>query len=84
MQRTTLQGEPSPLDIAPYRLYDSNMSGKALVRYLQERGWVLDRIHGSHFIMVKAGHRPIPVPVHGARDLPIGLVRRVLREAKEE
>ena len=60
------------------------MNGKALVQYLQARGWVVDRIHGSHFILVKAGRRPIPVPVHGSRDLPIGLVRRIMREAKEE
>ncbi len=60
------------------------MNGKALVQYLQERGWVVDRIHGSHFIMVKDGHRPIPVPVHGSRDLPLGLVRGIMREAKEE
>ena len=71
-------------DAAPFRLYTVLMNGKALVQYLQERGWVVDRIHGSHFIMVKDGHRPIPVPVHGSRDLPLGLVRGIMREAKEE
>lgn len=42
----------------PYKLYNVAMSGKVLIKYLQERGWVVDRIRGSHFIMVKAGHRP--------------------------
>ncbi len=60
------------------------MNGKVLVQHLQERGWVVDRMHGSHFILIKAGRRPIPVPVHGSRDLPVGLVRRIMREAKEE
>lgn len=71
-------------DSAPFRLYTTAMDGKAMVKYLQERGWVVDRIHGSHYIMVKAGRRPIPVPVHGSRDLPRGLVRGIMREAKEE
>ncbi len=57
------------------------MKGKDLVRVLKEHGWVLDRIEGSHHIMIKQGKRPVPIPVHGSRDLPRGLVHRILKEA---
>ncbi len=57
------------------------MKGKELVRVLKEHGWVLDRIEGSHHIMIKQGKRPVPIPVHGSRDLPRGLVHRILKEA---
>jgi predicted RNA binding protein YcfA (HicA-like mRNA interferase family) len=71
------------LAFTPFKLYGILMNGKALVKYLQGLGWAVDRIHGSHFIMVKVGRRPIPVPVHGSHDLPVGLVQSILREAKE-
>ena len=29
------------------------MSGKEVVKLLLDHGWVIDRIHGSHYIMVK-------------------------------
>jgi len=57
------------------------MKGKELIKLLKGHGWVLDRIQGSHHIMVKAGRRPVPVPVHGNKDLPKGLVHRILKEA---
>jgi predicted RNA binding protein YcfA (HicA-like mRNA interferase family) len=34
---------------------------------------VLDRIHGSHHVMVKDGSA-VPVPVHGKRDLGEDLI----------
>jgi predicted RNA binding protein YcfA (HicA-like mRNA interferase family) len=57
------------------------MSGKELVRLLEQDGWAVGRIKGSHHIMVKPGRRAVPVPVHGNRDLPPGTVQRILREA---
>jgi predicted RNA binding protein YcfA (HicA-like mRNA interferase family) len=57
------------------------MKGKELIKILREHGWILDRIEGSHHIMVKKGKRPVPIPVHGNRDLPKGLVHRILKEA---
>ena len=56
------------------------MTGKELLRRLRENGWKLDRIHGSHHIMVK-GHQTLSVPVHGKKDLPTGLLRKLLKEA---
>lgn len=60
------------------------MNGRALVKVLKENGWLLDRIKGSHHIMVKEGRRAIPVPVHGSKDLPKGLVKAILNQAERE
>lgn len=43
-------------------------------------GWVLDRISGSHHVMVKDGCRSIPVPVHGSKDLGVW-AQKILKEA---
>ena len=56
------------------------MTGKQLVKLLVEHDWRVDRIHGSHHIMVKDGYRAVPVPVHGNRDLPKGLLAAILRQ----
>jgi predicted RNA binding protein YcfA (HicA-like mRNA interferase family) len=42
---------------------------------------VLDRISGSHHIMIKEGRRSIPVPIHGSGDLPKGLISAILKQA---
>jgi predicted RNA binding protein YcfA (HicA-like mRNA interferase family) len=47
------------------------MSGKQLIKLLKDKGWVLDRIEGSHHIMVK-GDKTLSVPVHGNKDLGKG------------
>jgi predicted RNA binding protein YcfA (HicA-like mRNA interferase family) len=47
---------------------------------MERHGWALDRIHGSHHIMTKEGHRSIPVPVHGKEDLGVRAVK-ILRQA---
>jgi len=58
------------------------MTGKELIKTLERDGWTLDHVTGSHHIMVKKGRRSIPVPVHGARDIPRGLVHRILKQAE--
>jgi len=57
------------------------MNGKKLKKYLEQNGWVLDRISGSHHIMIKKGCRSIPIPIHGTNDLPVGLVKAILKQA---
>ncbi len=47
---------------------------------MQSHGWNLDRIKGSHHIMIKDGLRSIPVPVHGKTDLGIRAMK-ILRQA---
>ncbi|MBD3239064.1 MAG: addiction module toxin, HicA family [Chitinivibrionales bacterium] len=58
------------------------MNGKQLVKRLEKEGWTLARIAGSHHVMVKEGKRSVPVPVHGNRDIPKGLIRTILKQAE--
>ena len=48
------------------------MKGKDIVKKLKESGWQVDRINGSHIIMVKGSETEV-IPVHGNKDLPKGL-----------
>lgn len=55
------------------------MTGKDVIAKLKAAGWKLDRIHGSHHILTKAG-KAVPVPVHGARDIGAGLLAAIQRQ----
>ena len=56
------------------------MTGKQLVKRLIDEGWKVDRIAGSHYIMVK-GKETISIPVHDNKDLPTGLMNKLLKQA---
>lgn len=58
------------------------MNGKELIKKMKKNGWILDRINGSHHIMVRDGKRSIPVPVHGKKDIPKGLASAILKQAE--
>lgn len=61
---------------------DPAVSGKDAVRALRKFGFRVDRIEGSHHVLVKDGHRyAVPVPVHGSRTLPKGTLASILRIA---
>jgi len=55
------------------------MTGKEMVKLLRERGWELDRISGSHYILVK-GNKTLSVPVHGKKDLKKGIQQALSKE----
>jgi len=57
----------------------NSMNGADIIKRLKSEGWVLDRIAGSHHILVKEG-RAVPVPVHGHRDIGPGLVSAIARQ----
>jgi predicted RNA binding protein YcfA (HicA-like mRNA interferase family) len=52
------------------------MKGKDLVKLLQQNGWCIERINGSHHIMKKGSQTEI-IPVHNT-DIPIGLLNKIL------
>jgi len=56
------------------------MSGKDCVKLLKKHGWTVDRIQGSHHIMLK-NSICIPVPVHGSTDLAPGTLNSILKKA---
>jgi predicted RNA binding protein YcfA (HicA-like mRNA interferase family) len=56
-------------------------TGKQLLKILLANGFILDRVTGSHHILInKDGGRRITVPVH-ARSLPKGTLHEVLKQA---
>ena len=58
------------------------ISGKQLCRLLQDRGWRLARVRGSHHIFTRPGtDARISVPVHGNRTLKRGLQRHLMKLA---
>ena len=56
------------------------MSGKEMVKLLLANGWTIDRINGSHHIMVKDS-KTITVPVHGNQSMKTGLLNAILKQA---
>jgi predicted RNA binding protein YcfA (HicA-like mRNA interferase family) len=60
-------------------------SGKKVCRLLEDAGWQLRRVKGSHHIYGKSGERNIiTVPVHGNHSLKPGLQRAILKAAHIE
>jgi len=56
--------------------------GKVLCRIVQKVGWKLNRVKGSHHIYTQENSSVILViPVHGNRDLPIGTLKAILKNA---
>jgi predicted RNA binding protein YcfA (HicA-like mRNA interferase family) len=59
-----------------------SVSGKELARLLEQRGWSLLRIHGSHHIYGKTGSVVrLSVPTHGNKPLKVGLLKHLLKMA---
>jgi predicted RNA binding protein YcfA (HicA-like mRNA interferase family) len=58
------------------------ISGKQMCRLLDEKGWRLARVAGSHHIYVMQGQNVrISVPVHGNNDLKLGLQKTIMKLA---
>jgi len=58
------------------------VSGRQLAKVIQQRGWTLARINGSHHIFIKPGHRErIVIPIHGKTPLKTGLLRSQMKIA---
>ncbi|PKO20785.1 MAG: hypothetical protein CVU38_18230 [Chloroflexi bacterium HGW-Chloroflexi-1] len=57
-------------------------SGKRLAQALEQHGWSLLRISGSHHIYGKAGSIVrLSVPIHGNQPLKAGLLHHLLKMA---
>lgn len=56
------------------------LNGKQVCKALEKDGWVCKRIKGSHHIYGKDGRKPVPIPVHGKKELGIGLLLRIEKE----
>lgn len=56
-------------------------NSRKLLKMLENDGWKVVRTNGSHHTMKKKGVRHPVVLVHPKKDLPIGLVRRIYKDA---
>jgi predicted RNA binding protein YcfA (HicA-like mRNA interferase family) len=60
-----------------------SISGKEFAKVLEQNGWVLLRIQGSHHIYGKPGVPDrISVPIHANKSLKVGLLRYFLKVAR--
>ena len=58
------------------------LTGKELCKILEENGWILKRIHGSHHLYKKdEKFEIISVPVHSNKPLKAGTQKSILKEA---
>ncbi len=57
--------------------------GKKLIRFLEYLGFQVTRTKGSHARLKSNDGRATSVPVHGNKDLPKGLLRKIIREDLE-
>lgn len=55
------------------------MKDKELLKLLQKEGWRVDRIKGSHHIMIRE-NKTLSLPIHG-KDVPTGPLNKLLRDA---
>jgi predicted RNA binding protein YcfA (HicA-like mRNA interferase family) len=59
-----------------------SVSGKQLCKIVQQNGWVLKRVKGSHHIFEKDGlDTTLSIPVHGNKDLKTGTLKAILKQA---
>jgi predicted RNA binding protein YcfA (HicA-like mRNA interferase family) len=53
-----------------------------LCKIVENQGWELKRVTGSHHIYVKEDVDAIlSIPVHGNRDLPKGTLKSIMKDA---
>lgn len=59
-----------------------SISGRHFAKLLENRGWQLVRVNGSHHVYMKPGNPArISLPIHGNEDLKIGLLRHFMKVA---
>ena len=55
------------------------MNGKQVIKKLEESGWKVLRVQGSHYRLGKETKRTT-VPLHGSKDLGKGLLAAIERQ----
>jgi predicted RNA binding protein YcfA (HicA-like mRNA interferase family) len=58
------------------------VSGKRVIQALSKAGFIVNRIAGSHHLLVHPNDktRAVTVPLHGNRDLKPGTLRSIIRQ----
>jgi predicted RNA binding protein YcfA (HicA-like mRNA interferase family) len=55
-----------------------SISGAKVVKALQNAGFAVTRVNGSHHVMRHPDGRSVAVPVHAGRDIAKGTLRGIL------
>ena len=55
------------------------LSGKEFVKLLENIGFVVIRINGSHFRLKHQDGRITTIPLHKNNDLPKGLMKKIIK-----
>ncbi|MHB8618320.1 MAG: type II toxin-antitoxin system HicA family toxin [Chloroflexota bacterium] len=58
------------------------VSGKRVLNALIRAGFVESHVRGSHHYLRRPAGGLVIVPLHGNRDLPLGTLRAILRQAE--
>jgi predicted RNA binding protein YcfA (HicA-like mRNA interferase family) len=59
------------------------IKGRELVKFLKKINFNIVRTKGSHVRLKKEDGKVTTVPLHGNKDLPKGLLRKIIREDLE-
>lgn len=59
------------------------ISGKKLITFLLTLGFIIKRTKGSHYRLYHKDGRVTTIPVHKNKELPKGLLRKIIREDLE-
>jgi len=66
-----------------YEIYMKSISGKRLCKIVEQKGWVLQRITGSHHIYEHPETGKIlSIPVHRNQDLKVGTLKALMKIAQ--
>lgn len=59
------------------------LKGREVIRALRKAGFIVDRIQGSHHILVHPSdpERHVSVPVHAGKDIKKGTLRAIIKQA---
>ncbi len=59
------------------------IKGRELIKFLETLDFKVTRTKGSHSRLKSGDGRVTSVPVHGSKDVPKGLLRKIIREDLE-
>jgi predicted RNA binding protein YcfA (HicA-like mRNA interferase family) len=60
-----------------------SISGKKIKKLLEIKGWIHHRTTGSHWVYKNpVTRKAISIPIHGNRDLPIGTLKSIMKDAE--
>jgi predicted RNA binding protein YcfA (HicA-like mRNA interferase family) len=58
------------------------MTGREVLKALERAGFIVVRVKGSHHFMRHPDTlKGVPVPIHGNRDLPAGMLKAIISQA---